>query len=209
MIKRFYLLVTLFFSVVSWGKTEHSPGLWLGYFNQENLSNAGRLHIESQLRYNLDEGRMNQSLVRFGYLYNLDQSHQFGLLFAYADSDSLKEYRPTFQHQYFHQHLTMRQRLEYRKVEEMAQDSWRYRLLLRSKVLSMSKELGMIVWNEVFINLGHEQWTGNRTFERNRFFFGPRHRFKNFDLEWGYLNQIIPRKGKESIEHLLVGYFYF
>lgn len=209
MMKRFFLLLSLFLSFHSLGKTENNAGLWLGYFKQENLSSAGRLHFETQLRYNLDEGRMGQTLVRFGYLHNLSPIHQLGLLFAYVDSDSLKEYRPTLQYQYFHRHLTMRQRLEYRNVENIDQDSWRYRFLLRSKSFNVGKHLQLIAWNEVFINLSHEQWSGKRTFERNRFFIGPRHQFKELSIEWGYLNQIVPRKNQEVIEHLLVGYFYF
>ena len=204
------LIISITISAYACANTKNEAGLWLGYFSQEKFNNKSSLHFDAQLRHNLSQGKMNQTLVRFGYLHGLNDQHKLGLLFAYADSDNAKEYRPTLQHLYLgNKYLTIRQRLEFRDLENVDEDSWRYRLLTRFKNIQIKDDLQFVVWNEIFINLGNEDWTGNRTIERNRFFVGPRHKFKNFSLEWGYMNQFIPRSNKETYEHILVSNFIF
>lgn len=48
---------------------------------------------------------MNQSLYRFGLLKKLNENHEVGVIYAYVQSVSAKEHRPTLQHIQHIQHI--------------------------------------------------------------------------------------------------------
>jgi len=204
------LSLLVVFSFNTWADTKQETGLWLGYFNNHEYSSKQSFWFETQLRHNLTQSQMNQTLVRFGILHTLNSQQKIGILGAYVDSDAFKEYRLAFQHQMtvIPMVLSLRQRLEFRDVEDINANSIRYRLLLRNEKYRIA-EKQIVVWNEAFINLTHEEWTGSRVFERNRFFIGPKFEFQTFNLEVGYLNQFIPRTSRSTMEHLLTAYLFF
>jgi len=202
-VKTNIVIITFFLSTLSFAKTDQLAGAWLGYFANHKLTDKEFLHFETQLRHNTTDSKMGQTLVRFGVNHSLNERNKVGLLFAYVDSDAAKEYRLALQHQFtFSSKLSFRQRLEARDIENNDSNSIRYRLNTRF-------DGAVTVWDEVFVNLTRETWTGDRAFERNRFFIGPKHKFNSFVLEWGYLNQYIPRSEKSAMEHILVGYLFF
>jgi hypothetical protein len=155
---------------------------------------------------------MNQTLNRFGLIKKLSAHHEAGLLFAYVQSDTAKEYRPTLQYTYkFEKDSTLysiRNRLEFRDVEQQEANSMRWRSLFRwAKPIAHSWDL--LIWEEPFLNITHEEWSGQRVFERNRVFIGTVHKWEEIKIEFGYLNQLIPRQNKTIQEHTLVGYLFF
>ena len=98
--------------------------------------------------------------------------------------------------------LSSRSRLEARFFEDVSEDSSRFRYLLR---LDYKR---YVIWDEVFINLKKDELTGNRVVDRNRFFIGLKSKIFNSKIEYGYLNQYIPRGDVDTIEHLLVAYLF-
>jgi hypothetical protein len=73
----------------------------------------------------------------------------------------------------------------------------------------MATSWDLLIWDEPFLNITQEEWTGKRVFERNRVFLGTVLKWEEIKIEFGYLNQLIPRENKTIQEHSLVGYFFF
>ena len=210
--KIFLVLVLILTYSPTFADIRNEQRTWLGLFAQKKLTTSLNLWAESQLRHDESHQTMNQVLNRFGLLKPLSPNHEIGLLFAYVQSDTAKEYRPTLQYTYKVQEdsdlFSIRNRLELRDVEQQESNSVRWRSLLRwSHVLSESSDL--VIWEEPFLNLSHEKWTGERLFERNRAFIGTKLKLSEIALEIGYLNQFIPRDTKSIQEHTLVTYFFF
>lgn len=194
-------------------ETDSSKGLWYGFFNKTELTKDTYWWTETQLRYDFSIKRMQQTLVRTGYLLNINES-ELGFLYAYINSETSDEHRFTAQHSMkygnlFNSQFSHRMRLEMRTREDAKAQAERLRYLIRAQQNTNDKNK-LVVWNEVFLNLKSESSTGNRLFERNRLFIGQRVRINDrIDLELGYLNQYIPRSNLERIEHILVGYLFF
>ena len=186
---------------------------WLGVFGKKNIAQDVSFWEEVQFRYDLNEGQMQQTLVRFGLLKNVTPKQEIGALMGFIQTGITKEYRPTFQHMYNTSiedelHFNLRSRLEFRDVEDVEANSIRYRLLASARK-KISSRLSPLIWDELFVNLTNEDWTGDRTFERNRFFAGIRVDESYGRWEVGYLNQFVPRKNQDTLEHVLVLYFFY
>ncbi len=207
----------LFFSLIiihspCFADMRNEQRTWLGLFAQKKINSNLNLWAETQLRHDETHQTMNQVLNRFGLLRPLNSNHELGLLFAYVQSSTIKEYRPTLQHTYRSQislnSFAVRNRLEFRELEEQEARSMRWRTLLRWSQ-TLNDDSDFIVWDEPFLTITHEDWTGNRFIERNRFFIGSKIKWREFFIEVGYLNQFIPRENKSVQEHALVTYIFF
>lgn len=206
------LIFCLMLGVAPCWSVENNTGMWLGTFGKKSLTESSSFWSEVQLRYNSDNGTMRQTLFRGGWLQKVSDSHEFGLLFGYIQTGLQKEYRPTLQHIYQSKvfsetNWSLRSRLELRDLENNSETSIRYRLMMRVQ-RPVSSDWSFVIWDEPFINITEEEWTGSRVFERNRFFVGFRFPYKSLTLETGYLNQYVPRKTDTS-EHLLVVYINY
>ena len=211
-----FRMKNLFFSLVLVSLSAYGDntrdGSWFGLFQKRSITPETSLWTEVQLRYNHDTGSMGQTLFRFGGLRKLNGLHEVGLIMGYIQTDLLKEYRPTLQHGYQFNRigdlaLSTRTRLELRKLEDNPEESIRFRPMIRGQY-SINETLHLVAWNELFINFTEEQWTGNRTIERNRFFTGLRLPYMDMNFEIGYLNQFIPRQ-KDVTEHIFILYFFY
>lgn len=206
----------LFFTLIlqsdrSWS-AENRDGIWFGTFGRKPITDSVSFLSEVQLRYSTDLGSMSQTLFRGGLVKRLSVSHEAGFLMAYVQTNLLKEYRPTLQHSYattsfFETQIMLRSRLEFRDLEDNPDSSLRYRLLVRSQT-PIKSYLSFVFWDEPFFNLTKEDWTGARVFERNRFFTGLRWTHDTLNIEFGYLNQFVPRQIDVS-EHLFVVYINY
>jgi len=190
---------------------ENQNRAWLGLLGKKTLTQDYSLWSEAQLRYDLEVGGMQQTLFRFGPLKQINENHEIGLLMAFVQTGLIKEYRPTLQHMQQlsgrrNIKLSSRSRLEARFLEDSSDDSMRFRYLLRGQ-MSLNSSLSLILWDEAFINLTNDDWTGNRTVERNRLFVGFRIPITEMSIEIGYLNQHIYRRS-DLIEHALVFYLF-
>ncbi len=187
---------------------------WMGLFAKKPIyENKYSLWQEVQLRYDFENGEMGQSMIRFGMLRPLNEHHEVGALMGYIVTGSTtKEYRPTLQHLYFQtnedKYFSFRSRLEWRDLENNSSNSVRLRLSPNYR-WSFKEKTALAVWDETFFNLTKEGWTGNRLFERNRFFVGLRHDRPGFVFEYGYLNQYVPRHVRDTVEHILVLNLYY
>lgn len=211
--KTIFLLVILFSTPLVAATSDNTRnGTWLGFFHKKPLPQDYALWTEAQFRYLLDSTGMQQTLYRVGALKKISADHEFGLIYGYIQTDLTKEHRPTLQHvQQYGQLASMkfsgRSRMEFRMLEDSPDDAFRFRYLLRGQQ-ALTPQLDLVVWNEPFFNLTKDQWTGERTWERNRFFIGTRLPFWEMHAEVGYLNQFIPRK-KDITEHILTLYLFY
>lgn len=212
--RKIYTLLLLSFISIAQAETNNLSRYWMGVFIKKPLgSSAWSAFGETQLRYSFDGGGMQQTLFRGGVLNTLSEKSEVGLLMGYVDTALQQEYRPTLQYVYKSTlqtvSLTSRNRLEYRSVRGDFDDSYRFRTLFRLDT-PLCESVDFSIWDEVFLNLDHERWNGNRTFDRNRFFIGLRHRYPSLFFDWGYLHQWAPRSNGPTIsDHVLVTYFYF
>lgn len=198
----------LFFSTGTYAESRTLDRTWLGLFNKTKISSDYSFWTEAQARLDNERLTRQQLLFRFGILKPLSKSFEAGLLYAYVQTNPLYEHRPTLQlnstfFKQSHSSLTLRKRFEYRKLENSEAISGRFRASLRYQYKHF------IVWEEPFINLTHETWTGERVFERNRFFVGRSFNVSLVNLEVGYLNQYVPRHERSLIEHVLVAYLFY
>lgn len=212
---KFILLISLLFTCyasASSQKKEYAK-TWIGVFTKKNLDQTYSFWQEAQFRYQFNEGSMQQTLVRFGLLKKMDDHHELGALMAYVQTGLSKEYRPTLHHLYTNQlssRLTygVRSRIELRDLEDNDAHSLRYRLMLSARY-QLTPTLSPIIFNEPLVNLTRETWTGDRFYERNRFFVGLRIDRATHRWEVGYLNQYIPRSTRDTVEHILMLYLFF
>jgi len=216
------LTLFLLFSLFSIGKTfateRSEQRIWLGLVAKKKITEHYNLWAETQLRYDETHQTMNQTLNRFGLLRSLNEHHEVGLLFAFIQTGLMKEYRPALQYLYQNNGIinsfSIRNRLEGREIEDSKTisgseaDSLRFRTQFRwSQTLNSIYDL--VFWDEPFLNLTHEKWTGNRLIERNRLFLGTRIKSEHIHFEVGYMNQYIPRNDVSMHEHTLVSYIFF
>jgi hypothetical protein len=194
-------------SLNSFATTKSLNSAWFGTFSKKTLNQDYSWWSEAQLRYSFDNGEVGQFLYRTGLLKSISKDQGVGLLYAFITTNTAKEHRWTFQHTQTYMNndsfsLSSRARLEYRNLENNSDDSWRSRYLLR-----FEKE-NYILWNEIFLNLTAEKSSDNQLFERNRFFVGKKLNILNTKVEYGYLNQYVPREDASTVEHLVVLYLF-
>lgn len=208
MIKLFVCLTLLL--VINFAKAaDDSYGrTWLGLFQKKMVSEKVSVLGEVQLRYLNDDINLQQILVRSGFMYRLNEKNEVGAVYGYIQTGLLKEHRPTLQWTgKLGSDFSARSRLEFRKWEENTTMSVRLRPLLRYDHLLESKN-ALVVWNEPFINISHDSESGNRIFERNRLFLGLRIPYEQANLEFGYLNQTVPRTSVTAVEHVFLMYLF-
>jgi hypothetical protein len=206
--KSILILFVFFFCTNSFANNRSFDRTWLGLFNKKKMANDFSIWTEAQARMDNDRFNNQQLILRAGVLKSLDLKNEVGLIYGHIQTDQLREHRPTFQ--FSHTFLktdssafSLRNRIEYRKLENQKASSGRYRGLLRFQCGQL------IVWDEPFLTFTSEDWTGNRVFERNRFFAGRNLNFQDVNLEFGYLNQFVPRTNRTTTEHILVLYIFY
>jgi hypothetical protein len=187
---------------------------WLGTFSKKKLSEKYFYWIETQVRYGFDRGATNQVLYRTGLLQKITENQSLGYLYGHISGVTSKEHRLTFQHGMKYGALrnikfSHRARLEARFLENVTDDAGRFRYLIRGEQ-SKAASWGLVVWDELFINLNKTNWNGDKSFDRNRFFVGMKKTFFGSNrFEIGYLNQFVPRDNGDTSEHAIVVYMFF
>lgn len=207
--------ITIFIMLVSSQlyAAEDTNDLWYGFFNKKTLNSSYAWWTEAQLRYDLDDSTTQQTLFRTGLLKELRAKTEIGFLYAFIQSESNKEHRFALQHvqkyaELMRMNMSHRIRLEVRTIENSTNLPERFRYLLRLQQDTESK-WNFVVWDEVFINLSQDEASQIETIERNRLFLGYRFsKLKDLKLELGYLNQYVPRKNKNLMEHILALYIF-
>ena len=183
-------------------------GGWWGTFSNHKLSNDNSFWVETQLRYNVSHGQLGQILYRTGLLQKMGDSMGLGYLYGFIQTPGAREHRLALQHTMkYSSTLSHRIRVEYRDLEDNDDLGYRFRYLFRYQGKKLFDH-EFVFWNELFLNLNKTSWNGNRSMDRNRLFFGLRKKLGHLNLEYGYLNQYVPRD-KKIYEHLFVLYLFF
>jgi hypothetical protein len=195
---------------------ESKGGSWVGTFTNTSISKVFSLWAESQLRFTFNTNGVSQLLYRFGLeQQNLSENHKLAYLYAFIRTSPFKEHRFALQHimkygKFIGLSFSHRVRLEGRFLEGDFENSARFRYFLRGDQAFGKGKFGFVFWNEFFLNLTREKWTGDKTFDQNRLFLGIKNKvFDNNRFELGYLNQYIPRKSINVMQHLVVLYYFF
>lgn len=215
--KKLITLGIALFSLQTMADDRSLDRTWLGLFGKRKVTDNTFIWTEGQARLDNDRFTDQQILLRPGLLRKLDDKNELGLLYAFVETSSgtrrTREHRPTLQ--YVHTFLkndsgtlSLRNRLEYRKREDLDAISGRYRGLLRYQHTLEGKR-SLIFWEEPFINVTKEDWTGSRILERNRLFAGVGIPIGDTSLEVGYMNQYTPRKNRAIFEHILTVYYFY
>lgn len=213
---RFVLLViTVLLSFNTVADTRSFDRTWLGLFGKRKLADTGyTIWTEGQARMDNDRFTQQQLLLRPGVLKNINEKNDIGFLIAFVETDTNWETRPTFQHIYTFlkndvHTVSFRSRFEYRVREDQEARSGRYRGQLKYH-RTLEKHKAFIIWEEPFLNMTNEDWTGNRVFERNRFFIGMGLPFVDETVfEVGYMNQYTPRETRSTIDHIAAVYYFY
>lgn len=192
---------------------ESSNDFWYGFFNESTINDKFSWWTETQLRHALDINQLQQTLVRTGPLLRINSYSQVGFLYAYVNTDQLKEHRLALQHtmtygEYWHSVFSHRIRFEYRSFEGRRNLPERFRYFLRSQAVS-DCVIKRVIWDEVFINLRKDAEIPTKTFSINRLFVGGRYSITpRFKLEAGYLNQFVNRPQRNLVEHIVAIYLF-
>lgn len=214
MFKKVVLFCVLFLALPLVYADENVNSWWFGTFTKKELSDKHSAWMETQIRNSFEKGSVNQTLYRAGLLYkpNQGKSVELGGLFGVIQSGRKLERRYTLQHTIAYTNsaisrLSHRARLELRDFARESKDSMRFRYLLR--YTHKMNGLTGVLWNELFLNVTDEKSRNQKLVERNRVFVGVRKHIFNTNFEFGYLNQIIIRRGENTFEHALVGNWIF
>lgn len=205
-------LALFLFSIRAYAADDQN-GAWFGTFTNKELSKTSSFWAETQLRFGLEENETQQILFRAGFLKRLSDRQGLGLLYGYIETGEVSEHRLALQHTYKYGSViglnaSHRIRLESRRFENSGFGSERFRYLIRFQKQTESN-LKFVLWDEAFVHLRDNSITGNESFDRNRLFIGFRLKAKaETNLEFGYLNQYVPRNGQDLSEHLLVLYVF-
>ncbi|MCB9091425.1 MAG: DUF2490 domain-containing protein [Halobacteriovoraceae bacterium] len=207
--KIFFLLFVIF-SIPAFSSTE-SKRMWIGATSNRVINEKYSFLVSGELRYNNDLGETAQSVFLLGPSYHLDNGHKMGLIYGHFHSPNRVEHRFTLQYQQkygnaFNFSFSGMTRLEGRFLENDPDDSvrFRYRLTILEQT---DRSYKFIFWNDIFLNLTDDSWTGNRTFERNRAFLGVRIPINETNLQVGYMNEYIPRTAEDQIEHIFALFY--
>lgn len=209
------LTITALLSLSSFADTRTYDRTWLGLFSNRKLEETKySIWTEGQARMDNDRFTQQQTLLRTGLLRNVNEKNDIGFIVAFVETDKHWETRPTFQHVYLFfkndvNTISLRNRFEYRVREDQEAKSGRYRGQLKYH-RALENKKAFIIWEEPFLNMTNEDWTGNRVFERNRFFIGMGLPFADkTNFEVGYMNQYTPRDTRSTVEHIATFYYYY
>lgn len=207
----------MFFLLVMSGgakAADYQNKTWLAFSASSPLTQNYRMWGQAQLRYSLEDGGIYQTFTGAGIVGSRKQDpFELGALYLYLQTENAKEHRLVFHSQYQRNlnslnTISFRGWLEGRTWENIDEDSLRLRTQARF-TRRLKKKRSLVLWNEFFFNLTEERRTGDRAFERNRFFVGLRHVFARFQTEWGYMNEYVPRQSEDAVNHILFGSLIF
>lgn len=172
-------------------------------------------YLELQPRLWDNAGRLGQMLVRpaVGYRFTPDTNLLLG--YAYVRTDPLGGVA-TDENRLWQQlifpllkmdGLTViaRSRLEQRTVVNADSLGWRFRQQVRAQgPISSDGKLLAVMWTEAFYNFNTTDWGAREGFDQWRTFIGVQLPITDrFNIEPGYVNQTIFRRGEDRMNHIL------
>jgi Protein of unknown function (DUF2490) len=194
---------------------QHDFQQWTQMTVQGAVKDNLLVYFELQPRLWDNAGRLGQLLVRPAVGYRITADTNVLLGYAYVRTDPLGG-RATDENRLWQQmiypllktaRLTVngRSRLEQRTVVNANDLGWRIRQQVRAQgpLVAGGKVLG-VVWNETFFNFNATDWGAREGFDQVRTFVGVQFPLSDrLNLEPGYLNQLIFRRGEDRMNHTL------
>lgn len=201
-------------------QTRHDHGLWLaafgnGKFPERPDDSPVRWWLDAQLRLRDDTDGFNQSLIRPGLGYAVDDRNALWAGYAWVRTarlpgDEFDEHRTWQQWTYAPTagdwSFLHRGRFEQRLVETGSDVGLRWRQFARAE-RRLDARWSLVGWDEAFVHLNDTDWGARAGFDQNRAFVGfgfrrgPDARAR---IEIGYLNQFIYRRGGLSeMNHII------
>ncbi|WP_316811224.1 DUF2490 domain-containing protein [Pedobacter heparinus] len=198
---------------------------WLMFLNSTKINDKWGLHLDVQLRSADKWDGVRNFLFRPGVTYYINKNSNATVGYLLANTflkqdgsadNVLTEHRIWEQYILTHKLRSIavqhRFRLEQRFIEAAGDDifSQRLRYFLRGVIpLTETKEAFIsgpfaALQNELFFNVQHKSKLNGKFFDQNRAYGAIGYRFsKNFDVEAGYLNQLINGAGNHTMNHAI------
>jgi hypothetical protein len=209
-------------------QTVDDAGLWFaalgsGRFKNQSTESSLRWWFDNHYRLRDDTDGFNQSIVRPGLGYALDDVNTLWAGYAWIRTAPIlgNEFD---EHRFWQQWTATpsagnwkflhRSRYEQRWVETGDDVGLRWRQLARGqRILTSCPQWSFVLWDELFFNLNDTDWGARGGLDQNRAFVGfghKRHPEQRTRTEIGYLHQFINRQGgQDGSNHILsVNLFY-
>jgi len=220
-LKMFFRSVVLAFLVfgsvgggVSHAETEHDGQLWFPLYNRFHLPGNFLGWVEVNPRFGDNVSEIDQLLLRPALGYKLSESFSIWQGYAWVTNyepgfrDEHRLYQQlSYRHAFTHLKISSRTRLEERFIRNARGTALRVREMVRGDFpIDLNKQWGVVVYDEVFINLNTLLGGPESGFDQNRFFVGMNHRFNDsLSVDFGYQNQSINRRrGSDAMNHIIL-----
>jgi len=159
---KFLILLITFTAASNSFAADNSNDFWLGTFTKKSITEKLSIWTEAQMRFDLNQSNMQQTLFRTGLLKSLSENQSVGLLYAYIETGDQSEHRLALQHTLKYGALlntdaSHRIRFEGRRFENVGVGSLRFRYLARLQIKTTGS-FKPVLWNEVFLNLRNTPW---------------------------------------------------
>lgn len=219
-----------FFILNAFSQQVNQNSGWLMFLNSTKINDKWGLHLDVQLRSADEWDGVRNFLFRPGatYYINKNSNATVGYLLANtflkqsgAADNVLTEHRIWEQYILTHKLKSIavqhRFRLEQRFIETAGDDifSQRLRYFLRGVIpLTATKEAFTrgafaALQNELFFNIQNKGKLNGKLFDQNRAYGAIGYRFsKSFDIEAGYLNQLVNGTSNHTMNHAVQLAFY-
>jgi len=201
----------------------HDEGAWLaifgnGKFQSLEEDSSLRWWFDSHYRMTGDTNGFNQSIIRPGLGYALNQEHALWGGYAWIRTSPILPAEDFDEHRTWQQWtytpslgsfaFLHRSRLEQRMVETGNDVGLRWRQMARAQYnLPSCPGWALVAWDEAFIHLNDTDWGARAGFDQNRAFFGIAYKpnpESSLRLEIGYLNQYLYRPDRtDTMNHLI------
>lgn len=209
-------------------QTRQDSGTWLaafgnGKFDRLEEGSPLRWWFDTHYRMTDDANGFNQSVIRPGLGYALNQDHVLWSGYAWVRTEPVGLGEVFDEHRFWQQwtfapsfnrwSFIHRSRLEERWLEAGDDVGLRWRQFARAQYnLTDTPQWSLIAWDEVFFHLNDTDWGTRAGFDQNRAFLGvgfkrsPEDRVR---FEIGYLNQFLYRRGGTDLMNHLVSLYVF
>lgn len=202
-------------------QANHDTGLWFAALGNGKLPNdeasSLRWWFDGHLRLRDDASGFNQSIIRPGIGYQVNEDHALWAGYGWIRTDPIvgggfDEHRLWQQWTYAPKlddwRFLHRSRFEQRWVETGDDLGLRWRQMFRTqRILTQNPQWSLIGWDEAFLHLNDTDWGASAGFDQNRAFLGLGFKRRTDDrarIEIGYLNQFVRRSGaSDGMNHLL------
>lgn len=207
----------------------HDFGTWFslntqGKFQHFNKETRLRWWFDGHLRYLDDAGGFNQSIIRPGIGYQVNENTNVWLGYGWINTlpasgnpifneDRLWQ-QVLWSKQLGRQKVWSRSRLEQRFLSTGSDTGWRFRQFVKmDRPFHEATPWSFVLWDEIFFDLNETSWGQRGSMGQNRVFVGIGRKMAGAHkpkIEIGYLNQFVRNIGSDDrFNHILSVNWFF